>query len=276
MALYAIGDVQGCAGALDALLEQLEFDTGRDRLWLAGDLVNRGPDSAQVLRRVRGLGDAAITVLGNHDLHLLAVALTGVQPRRRDTLDDLLQDRDRDELIDWLRHRPLFHHQADAGFAMVHAGLDPQWDAAEAGRLAAEVEHALQGPGGGDLLRHMYGDTPDRWSEQLQGVERLRCIINAMTRLRYCDAHGRMVLRHTEAPAQAPAGLTPWFQVPGRRSAGTRMVFGHWSTLGLWNADGVLGLDTGCVWGGKLTAVRLDCDPVEFTAVPCTRAQAPG
>jgi bis(5'-nucleosyl)-tetraphosphatase (symmetrical) len=276
MALYAIGDVQGCVGALDALLERLDFDASRDRLWLAGDLVNRGPDSAGVLRRVRELGDAAVTVLGNHDLHLLAMALTGVRPRRRDTLDDLLQASDRDELIDWLRYRPLFHRQADAGLAMVHAGLDPQWGADVAGELAAEVEQALQGPRCADVLRQMYGDTPDRWDPELDGAERLRCIINAMTRLRYCDNQGRMVLRHTEAPAAAPAGLTPWFQVPGRQSSGTRVIFGHWSTLGLWQSDGVLGLDTGCVWGGELTAVRLDRDPVEFTAVSCSRSQSPG
>jgi bis(5'-nucleosyl)-tetraphosphatase (symmetrical) len=275
MALYAIGDVQGCSQALESLLDELSFDPRRDRLWFAGDLVNRGPGSAAVLRRVRALGDAAVAVLGNHDLHLLAIALTGARTRRRDTLDGVLCAGDRDGLLDWLRHRPLFHHDLAAGCALVHAGLVPEWDVALAGALAEEVHDALRGPRCAELLRNMYGDTPDRWDADLAGWGRMRFVINAMTRLRYCGEHGRMMLRHAEAPADAPAGLTPWFRMPGRRSAGTRLVFGHWSTLGRWEADGVVGLDTGCVWGGELTAVRLDGDPLAFSSVSCAAGQSP-
>lgn len=271
MALYAIGDVQGCFDALRALLNRLQFDPRQDRLWFTGDLVNRGPQSLEVLRFVAGLGDRAITVLGNHDLHLLALAHNRAAPKPRDTLRAVLDAPDRDALLDWLRHRPLLYVEATSRLALVHAGLVPQWSVDEARALASEVESMLRSARHTELYAHMYGDAPDRWHTELRGFERLRFIVNACTRLRYCDAGGRIDLKHKQAPGAQPAPWVPWYSVPGRRNRDTRIVFGHWSTLGLYRADGVLGLDTGCVWGGKLTAVRLDDDGATPIAVACPR-----
>ena len=232
-----------------------------------GDLVNRGPQSLECLRYVKSLGDAAVTVLGNHDLHLLCVA-EGVEKRKkRDTLDDVLDAPDRDALVDWLRHRPLMH--VEGAFALVHAGLLPQWTVARARELAAGVEAALRGPRHRDLLEHMYGDEPDRWTDELHGVERLRVIINAMTRLRVCDEDGAMVLGFKGEPGDAHDEWTPWFDVRGRRSRDHAIVCGHWSALGLLMRPDLLSLDSGCVWGRSLTGVRLadrslfqtDCPP---------------
>jgi len=274
MAVYAIGDVQGCLEALERLLAKLAFDPARDALWFTGDLVNRGPDSAGVLRFVRAL-PRAITVLGNHDLHLLAVA-TGQHPlRKHDTFNDVLAAPDRVELLGWLRTRPLIHHDPDLDWTLVHAGLLPQWTLGDARRLAAEAEHHIAESDTHEIFSHMYGDTPDHWQESLAGWARLRLIINCFTRLRYCDAEGRVDLRPKGAPGTQPEGLMPWFQVPGRHSGGERIVFGHWSTLGLWNGDGVVGLDSGCLWGGQLSAWRLD-QPGESCSVPCAQAQIPG
>lgn len=267
MAVYAVGDVQGCYDPLRALLDEIRFDPAQDTLCFTGDLVNRGPQSLEVLRFVRAL-PSAVVVLGNHDLHLLAVASGQASPKRRDTLSALLDAPDRDELLGWLQCRPLLHHDADRNFVLVHAGLLPQWDLTTAQRLAKEAEHFIAHSGRNDLFKHMYGDTPDHWDESLAGWARTRVIINAFTRLRYCDIHGRMDLRPKMKPGGQPAGLVPWFQVPGRRSQALRVVFGHWSTLGLWNADGVIGLDSGCLWGERLTAVRLDGVP-GFTSVKC-------
>ncbi len=275
MPVYAIGDVQGCYDALRALLAKLRFDPERDRLWFTGDLVNRGPRSAEVVRFVRDLGDRAVCVLGNHDLHLLAVAAGCVQPKKRDTLDDVLNAPDREALLGWLRARPLLHHDQTLGHTLIHAGLVPQWDLAEAGRLAVEIETMLQGPAGDELLRHMYGDAPARWDEALRGWERARVIVNAFTRLRYCAADGAMHLRHKGAPGTQPSRLMPWFQVPGRRSRGLHIIFGHWSTLGVWNGDGVICIDGGCLWGRSLTAVRLDAKEPEFFHVACAQQQVP-
>jgi len=274
MAVYAIGDVQGCYDNLRALLEKIGYDRARDRLWFVGDLVNRGPQSAAVLRFVMGL-EQAVCVLGNHDLHLLAVAAGRARARPEDRLEDVLTAPDRDALLHWLRSRPLLHHDAALGYTLVHAGLLPAWDLTVAQALAREAEAVLRGPDASELYTQMYGDEPGAWDASLGGWARLRVIINAFTRLRYCWPDGRMDLRPKGPPGSQPRGLLPWFQVPGRVSQTLRIVFGHWSTLGLWNRDGVIGLDSGCLWGGSLSAVRLAETP-EFFSVPCTQHQIPG
>lgn len=256
MATYAIGDIQGCLQPFRQLLDVVGFNPQRDRLWLVGDLVNRGPDSLETLRFVRNLGDAAITVLGNHDLHLLTVAAGFGRNHKSDTLDDILSAPDRRELLDWLRARKMFHSEAD--YAMVHAGLLPQWSIKRATELAAEVELALQGPQHIELARHMYGSQPDRWENTLQGWDRLRVIINAMTRMRVCTVDGRMEFHHKGKPENLPAGYMPWFDVPDRRSANATLIFGHWSALGLRIEPGLLAIDGGCLWGRQLCAVRLE------------------
>ena len=259
MAVWAVGDVQGCGVELEALLERLSFAPDRDRLWFVGDLVNRGPCSLDVLRRVERLGDAAVVVLGNHDLHLLAVARGGAPLRRGDeALQPVLDAPDRERLLDWLQSREMLHHDAGLGATMVHAGLPPQWDIAQARRCAAELESALRSEHSGRLFEAMYGNQPDLWREDLEGEERLRFITNALTRLRVCDASGRLLLKFKGPLAEIPAGAMPWFRSPRRRWAGARVVCGHWSALGYVEEGGVLGLDTGCVWGGTLTAQRLD------------------
>jgi bis(5'-nucleosyl)-tetraphosphatase (symmetrical) len=268
MTVYAIGDVQGCFEPLQRLLERIRFDPGPDRLWFTGDLVNRGPNSAQVLRFVKSLGASAITVLGNHDLHLLAIA-AGINKRKsQDTLDDILTATDRDELLDWLRDRPLLHHDANRGYALVHAGLLPSWDLTLALNLAREVETVLT-TDDRDFFQHMYGNEPNRWSEDLRGVERRRVIVNAFTRLRYCDVDGRMDLQQKGPLGTQPPELFPWFQIPGRRSYGQRIIFGHWSALGVYRGDNVFSLDSGCVWGRSLTALRLGTESSELIDVPC-------
>src|SRR5579863_2133393 len=257
MARWAIGDVQGCAEELDALLERIRFRPDRDRIWFVGDLVNRGPESLRALRRVRSLGDNAVCVLGNHDLHLLAVAIVRERQRRSDTLGQILEAPDRKALIEWLLQRPMAHHAAREGDLLVHAGVVPQWSVADTLALAAEVEHALRDDPE-RLLSAMYGDQPDRWQAALNGADRLRFAVNVLTRLRFCTAEGRIDLKQKGRPESTGAPWMPWFKVPRRASADTRIVFGHWSALGYYSADRVLGLDTGCVWGGALTAVNLD------------------
>ncbi|HWQ39013.1 MAG TPA: symmetrical bis(5'-nucleosyl)-tetraphosphatase [Burkholderiales bacterium] len=256
MATYAIGDLQGCFDSLQQLLSEIGFNGARDRLWFVGDLVNRGPQSLECLRFVRSLGDRAVTVLGNHDLHLLAVAEGFGRIHASDTLDAILTAPDREELLAWLRARPMLHVEGDA--VMVHAGLLPAWDVARARELAAEVEEALRGPRYRALIQHMYGSQPDRWEERLGGHDRLRVIINAMTRLRICTPDGRMELSFTGTLAQVPSGYLPWFLVPGRKSAGATVVCGHWSALGLRIERNLLALDSGCLWGRGLSAVRLE------------------
>jgi bis(5'-nucleosyl)-tetraphosphatase (symmetrical) len=265
MAVYAIGDLQGCYDEFRALLDRLQFDPAQDRLWLAGDLVNRGPGSLDCLRYVRSLGNAALSVLGNHDLHLLAVAADGGRGRKRgDTLDEILQAPERDELLAWLAGRPLLHHDPALDWTLVHAGLPPEWSVAEAAACAREVEQALaRAPA--EFYARMYGNEPDRWTPELSGYDRLRFTVNCLTRLRYCTADGRLLMKPKGPPQQAPEGAIPWFRVPGRRSANARILFGHWSSLGWYAREGVVSLDTGCVWGGRLTALRLDveADPVQ-------------
>jgi bis(5'-nucleosyl)-tetraphosphatase (symmetrical) len=259
MSTYVIGDLQGCYSTLRRLLDQLRFDPAGDRLWFAGDLVNRGPESLETLRFVKSLGAAALSVLGNHDLHLLAVAAGG-RKGKRDTLGPILSAADRDELLDWLRRLPLLQESADGAFALLHAGLPPQWDLAKARACAREAEAVLAGPDYTVLLAEMYGDQPSVWNETLRGIPRLRFIINCYTRLRYCDRDGRMDFSAKGAPGTQSDGLLPWFSVPRRRSADTTLLFGHWSTLGRvhWPEYRVYCLDTGAVWGGQLTALRLE------------------
>ena len=255
MTTYAIGDIQGCYSTFRRLLDQLDFDPAADRLWLVGDLVNRGPQSLEVLRFIKGLGNRAVTVLGNHDLHLLVVAGGHVKPHRGDTLKKILKARDRDELLDWLRHRKLMH--AAGRYALVHAGLLPQWTIKNALGLAREVEAALQHDDYGEFLRHMYGNKPGRWRDDLAGFDRLRVITNAFTRLRLCTAEGRMEFSHKTGPTHMPRGFMPWFEVPRRRHRATKILFGHWAALGLYTKSNVACLDTGCVWGRTMTAMRL-------------------
>lgn len=270
MATYAIGDIQGCYDSLQHLLAHCAFDPAVDRLWLVGDLVNRGPKSLETLRLVKSLGPAALTVLGNHDLYLLMVAEGGAKFRGKDdTLQEILDAPDCAELLAWLRHRPLCHTEGD--YCLVHAGLLPQWTAARARQLAGEVEAALQGPAYGEFVRNLWGSEPAGWSDDLSGWARLRVIVNAMTRMRFCTADGLMEFKTKGTLAKAPAGHIPWFDLPGRKSAGSVLVTGHWSALGLKVTPNLLALDSGCLWGGHLTAVRLedrqvfqvDCSPAE-------------
>ena len=258
MATFAIGDVQGCDAQLGALLAAIDFSVDRDHLWFVGDLVNRGPESLAALRRIRSMGDAATVVLGNHDLHLLAVAFGVARLRGGDTLQDILTAPDRDALLEWLIHRPLLHEDAKLNLSMLHAGLPPQWDMATARACAREVESALR-RNPREVVEQMYGDEPGFWDDALDGPERLRYVVNCFTRLRYVDAHGRLALRAKGSPGKAAAkSLVPWFEAPDARWHGARVVFGHWSTLGYLRNAHVISLDTGCVWGGSLTALRLD------------------
>lgn len=272
MTRYAIGDVQGCHDELRALLAALKFSADRDRLWFVGDLVNRGPQSLETLRLVRALGDNALVVLGNHDLHLLAVMHGARAKRRSDTLDAVLAAPDREALAEWLLTRPLA--MSEAGDLLVHAGVVPQWTVAATLGLAREVEAALRRDPR-RLLERMYGNAPDTWSESLEGMERLRFAINVLTRMRVCTADGRIDLTLKGAPPPPPSPLRPWFTFAGRATRGSRVIFGHWSALGLVLEPGVLGLDTGCVWGGALTAVDLDAANAAPVEVPCGGYQRP-
>ncbi|MBL1274572.1 MAG: symmetrical bis(5'-nucleosyl)-tetraphosphatase [Ectothiorhodospiraceae bacterium] len=270
MAVYAIGDIQGCYAELMALLKVIEFDEATDQLWFTGDLVNRGPDSLGVLRFVRGLGlrrpAALITVLGNHDLHLLAVAEGLGKTHRSDTLDEILTAPDKQDLLDWLRQQPLLHYDETlgssdgdyVGTALVHAGLPPQWSMDSARQYASEIEGVLRGEQYREFLAHMYGNQPDQWKESLVGWGRLRLMTNCFTRMRFCDANGRLDLQAKGAPGTQPAGFLPWYEITNRQSRESRIVFGHWSTLGLHQSENVVSLDTGCLWGERLTAMRLD------------------
>ena len=280
MALYCIGDVQGCDSALQRLLEHIDFSPSRDTAYLLGDLVNRGPDSAAVLRRCMAADGALRCLLGNHDLHLLATAHGVRKPSRRDTLDGVLQASDRTALLDWLRHQPLAraHIHADQTLLMLHAGVLPTWSVADTLALADEVQTVLRGPDWVAFLQQMYGNAPDHWRADLSGTDRLRAVVNALTRLRFCTADGVMDFESTENAQAAPPGLMPWFEVPGRRTQGTLVAFGHWSTLGWLDRPDVLGLDTGCVWGGCLSAVRFGATLAdrEKLQVHCDQAQKPG
>jgi bis(5'-nucleosyl)-tetraphosphatase (symmetrical) len=268
MATYAIGDVQGCFDELRQLLNALQYKADRDVLWFVGDLVNRGPKSLEVLRFVRSLGDGAVAVLGNHDLHLITQH-EGIERRRKDdTFDDVLEAKDAADLVDWLRTRPMMHVEGD--LAMVHAGLLPQWTVQTGARLAREVETALSAPDYRGFLQNMYGSKPERWSDSLTGWDRLRVIVNAMTRMRFCSPEGQMEFR--AKGKEAPPGYMPWFKA--RKKDKQTIVFGHWSALGLKLIEGFAGLDCGCVWGGSLAALRLE--DRKLFQVPCRRHQSAG
>ncbi len=256
MATYAIGDIQGCFEELQRLLVAIGFKRKSDCLWFVGDLVNRGPQSLETLRFVKDLGDSAITVLGNHDLHLLMLGTGFAKPRDDDTLDAVLDAPDRGTLLDWLRSLPLLHREGK--YVLVHAGLLPQWSVAMAWTVASEVERVLRGPDYRDFLSKLYGSKPDRWSDDLKGNDRLRVVVNAMTRMRFCSPKGVMEFQTKGETNNAPKGYLPWFETPGRNSIDATIVCGHWSAVGIKLAPGLIMLDSGCVWGGKLTAIRLE------------------
>ena len=275
MATYAIGDIQGCFDEFSRLLDYIGFSPSRDRLWLVGDLVNRGPASLQVLRFVKGLGERAVVVLGNHDLHLVMQAEGFGKVSHEDTLAEVLASPDRDELVAWLRTRPLFHVEDE--YAMVHAGLLPQWSVAMADELSREAGIALVGPDYRNFLANMWGSEPTSWHDGLTGWDRLRIVVNAMTRMRFCTADGVMEFRAPGAkgpPDRGPAGCMPWFQVPGRHSADHVLICGHWSALGFRREKNLLALDSGCLWGGSLTAVRLEDQRI--FQLPCRCQVEPG
>lgn len=276
MAVYAFGDVQGCHDELQRLLERLNFDPDQDELWFTGDLVARGPKSLQTLRLLRELGKRVVSVLGNHDLHLLAIAEGIHSEKPRDALRQVLDAPDAGELLAWLRQRPLAHYDAQLGFLMVHAGLPPQWNLDTTLSCAREVERLLRGEDYRQLLQHMYGNEPAQWDPALAGPERARFIVNALTRMRFCTREGRLDFEHKGSPGSQPPELLPWFQVPQRKCAALDIVFGHWSTLGNARSPHAWALDTGCVWGGKLTALRLDGKERRWISVDCPAALAIG
>jgi bis(5'-nucleosyl)-tetraphosphatase (symmetrical) len=280
MALYLIGDVQGCDTALQRLLDTVNFSPSRDTIFLLGDLVNRGPDSAGVLRRLMGYGDTARCLLGNHDLNLLAVAQGTRKTHRKDTLDGVLHAPDRDAMLQWLRYQKMamLLQRGDKPLLMVHAGVLPTWTVEETMALAREVETELQSDQATSFLNAMYGNSPAQWIDSLANMDRLRVIVNALTRLRFCTAQGEMEFETTEGAAGAPAGYMPWFDVPGRKTASSAVAFGHWSTLGWLGRSDAISLDTGCVWGGCLSALQfnLQDESQQLIQVKCQAAQQPG
>ena len=258
MTTWAVGDLHGCREPLERLLDAVRFDTARDRLWLVGDLANRGPDPLGTLRLVRSLGRSAVTVLGNHDLHLLAVIHGVRRASPKDRIGPILEAHDRDDLERWLRRRPLLHVDRALGATLVHAGIHPHWTLAEARRHARELEDILPTPRFERFVQRMYGDAPERWSEGLKKNDRRRFAVNVFTRMRYCTRSGALEFAHNGAPAEAPAGLVPWYRVPGRVALGTRLVFGHWSSHPAMSPPDLLPLDRGCVWGGSLVAHAME------------------
>ncbi|NOQ93306.1 MAG: symmetrical bis(5'-nucleosyl)-tetraphosphatase [Methylophaga sp.] len=277
MAVYAIGDVQGCFDELLKLLDVIEFNPEKDQVWLAGDLVNRGPKSAEVLRWAKNVGsDKVKVVLGNHDLHLLATA-AGVNKHqhRMDTMESVLDADDCDELVFWLRHQTLFHHDEALAFSMVHAGLPPQWSIKKCRKRAAEVEAILQSENWQDFFKHMYGNKPDTWSKDLTGWKRLRYITNCFTRLRYCHTDGRLALEFKGAPKKKLKNELPWFDMPERKTKDDNIIFGHWSTLGVGQYGNVFSTDSGAVWGEQLTAVRIDEEKPTWFVVDADPAGLP-
>jgi len=273
MATYAIGDLQGCYDSLLSLLEKINFNKNEDTLWFAGDLVNRGSDSLSTLRFVKSLGDNAITVLGNHDLHLLAIA-QGVKTTRSPDLKRILDADDSYELLHWLSTRPLLHYNSDLDYTITHAGIYPLWSLQQASNYAAELESELQN-NLSEFLNNMYGNSPDVWDETLNGFDRLRFICNCFTRMRFCNNDGTLDFSSNGAPGTIPDKTVPWFDVPNRKSESENLLFGHWSTLGQINKKNVYPLDTGCVWGGRLTALRIDKEEAEYISVDCQAAANP-
>jgi bis(5'-nucleosyl)-tetraphosphatase (symmetrical) len=258
VATYAIGDIQGCYDSLMALLDKIDYDDNHDTLWFAGDLVNRGPKSLKTLRFIKGLGDKAVSVLGNHDLHLLALYFNEDNSRKSDTLEATLNADDSEELMHWLRCLPLVHYDEGLNALMVHAGIPPSWSAKKSLKRSLEVEAFLQSPDFREFFKVMYGNTPDQWSKSLAGMDRLRAIVNYFTRMRFCTQQGHLDLLTKEGLNKRPEGFSPWFELE-RKAAATRIFFGHWAALeGKADDDNVFALDTGCVWGGKLSCIRLE------------------
>ncbi|MDD2758702.1 MAG: symmetrical bis(5'-nucleosyl)-tetraphosphatase [Methylomonas sp.] len=272
MAIYAIGDIQGCYNELRRLLDAINFDPAEDQHWLVGDLVNRGPHSLETLRFIKGLGASAVSVLGNHDLHLIATVTSLGKVGKKDTLGPILRAADCDDLIDWLRRQRMFYHNAD--YCMLHAGLPPQWDFELTQSMAHEVEQAIAGDDYQRFFRSMYGNKPAVWQDDLSATEKLRFAVNCFTRLRYCTPEGEMDFHQKGPPGSQPVHLLPWFRVPGRKSKDMRIIFGHWSTLGYYSEDNVYAIDTGCLWGGQMTALKLDLRP-ERISVDCACLQKP-
>jgi bis(5'-nucleosyl)-tetraphosphatase (symmetrical) len=278
MAIYAIGDVQGCFDELKTLLTQIKFNSDRDQLWFCGDIVNRGPKSLETLRFIRSLEDNAITVLGNHDLHLLATAYDHQKPGKKDTFDEILQASDSSDLLNWLRHQNLAQHDSDKNITLIHAGIHPDWNIDKALQLAGEMEQVLRSDNHINFYKHMYGDKPFNWSDSLSGWPRYRFITNILTRLRYCDAQGKPALKEKGAPGSQAENLLPWYEIPNRKSQQDKIIFGHWSTLphaGLSSINNTYAIDSGCLWGGALTAMRIDVAPFEYTRLDCPGAQKP-
>ncbi len=263
MATYAVGDIQGCLSPLQCLLEEVSFHPEKDTLWVVGDMINRGPNCLATLRYLYNFRDCVKVVLGNHDLHLLAVAHHRRGLNRSDTLDKILEAPDREELLEWLRHQPLVHHDKKLGFTMVHAGIPPQWSIRKALKRSREVEKRLQGKKFKQFLSDMYGNRPDKWRSTLHGTKRLRVITNYFTRMRLCTPDGRVDLTHKGSPKNAPKGYLPWFEHKKRKARKDKIVFGHWAALeGKCDAPNVYALDTGCVWGGRLTMMRLEDEKI--------------
>ena len=281
MSTYLIGDIQGCDSALERLLQKIDFSPSRDTVYLLGDLINRGPQSVQVLRRCMQSGDAIKPLLGNHDLHLLASAHGVRKSGKRDTLQSILNAPDRGDLLDWVTEQPLvraLQNPQGQRLLMVHAGVLPQWSWIDTLQLADEVHQLIKGDGLPHFLMHMYGNLPNQWHSDLTGSDRIRVIVNALTRIRFCTADGVMDFDSSESADAAPDGLMPWFECPNRQTADVTIAFGHWSTLGLLNRPNLIALDTGCVWGGCLSAMELGTDFQERTLhqVQCEQAQKPG
>ncbi len=275
MATYAIGDLQGCYDDLQNLLNKLNFNPEHDTLWLAGDLVNRGPDSLKTLRYIKSLGKRAITVLGNHDLHLLAVA-AGIKEAKDEDLLQVIEAKDCHELIDWLRHRPLIHHDVTRQLTLVHAGIYPGWNLEQALAHARELESILQGEHYHDFLHIMYGNEPTTWENDLKGWNRLRFICNSLTRMRYVNENGRLDLLDKGKPGTQLENYQPWFEITERKTKQNIILFGHWSTVGKAKTKNIYPLDFGCVWGGQLTALRVDVEPMEYISVECAGVKKPG
>jgi len=273
MSIYAIGDIQGCFDDLLRLLDVIKFDDKSDQLWFAGDLVNRGPKSLETLRFVKSLGSSAITVLGNHDLHLLATAYKQRKPHKKDSLTDILQADDCDELLTWLRHQPLFHYNDK--FCLLHAGLPPQWSFKKTKAMALTAEKVLQGENHLEFFKTMYGDQPNIWSRDLKGMDKIRFIINCFTRIRYCDEKGQLDFKNSGAIGSQPSPLIPWFTVANRQSKEMKIIFGHWSTLGYYHSNNCYAIDTGCLWGGQLTALKLGENKVKRISIDCHGALKP-
>lgn len=268
MAIYAIGDIQGCFDELEILLDKIKFDQQSDRLWFTGDLVNRGPKSLETLRFIKNIGNSATVVLGNHDLHLLACYYGKKKPHKSDTLNAILSAKDCDELLDWLRQQSLLHYENN--YCLVHAGLPPQWDISMALQCAKTVENVLRHPQKMMVFfRRMYGDTPNKWHTRLDEWSGIRFIVNALTRMRFCTKEGSIDIQYKGSPGSQPKDLVAWFDHPQRKSKNLKIVFGHWSTLGRLNKKGVYNLDTACLWGGRLTALRLDDERECYVQVEC-------